>query len=802
MSLHPLLLQALDVVCSAVPEGFNARELVALTHLPRMGLIVVAAVLVTALALSLRATRGATLSTRVGLFVLRALLMLAVFALVLEPGLRSLATSRDANRVVIALDTSESMSEVNASVSSSDSREQQGARAALALVDDLQKRSEPFSPEVWLFDGTFRPAAPNELEQLASGALKATGTDTRLSVPVTSTPLGEGTKPLGGVVLISDGADTSGLGTALTAGLRDDVQKLQAPLHTVSVGEAEAWKDIALDRVIADEFAFVRNKVSLDVIVRHKGFAGTTLPLTLKEDGRVVATTNVTLSDDEVAPPAGTGVRAESKATFTFEPQRAGKRVYTVSTPVHPDEKIAENNRLDFTLKIIRDRIRVLQVAGKPSWDERFVRRLLKENPSVDLISFFILRSTTDVSGASNRELSLIPFPTHELFTEQLGTFDVVIFQDFNYRPYQMGMYLDNVRKFVEEQGGGFLMIGGALSFSEGEYDGTPVADILPVRLLPGTGHTSVERFRPLVTDAGRSHPITDLGDVATTREGFDALPELEGLNLTAGLVPGAEALLAHPFLNADGKPAPVVAVREVGKGRSMAVLTDTTWLWSLPHVGAGGRGDAHRRFYANALRWLIRDPELSRVKVSVELPSTSSEKGPSSLAVEPGAAVPLTVLSENEKYQPEGGAHVKLTLQPLDDGAQQPIVQEGDTADDGTWHTTFTPPSAGAWRVHVEAAHDGKSIGSDEDAFVVRATHKERLFREPRPDVLAALAAAGAGKAVTTGDITSLPFLDHEVTRVHKQKTEPLWNRFEALAIVMLLAGAEWWWRRRKGFA
>lgn len=774
---------------SILPDGFNTADVVSLSRLPAIVLAGAAIALAAAVGLSHLATRGAPARVRAGLFVLRAALALAVMALLLEPGLRLMSTSREANRVVVAVDTSGSMAEKDAGDGiGSRTRAQQAATAAQQIVDDLVSRSQPFAPEVWLFDDGWRRAAPDELQKLAAGTLVPEGKGSRLALPPSSISTGEREKPFGGLVVVSDGADTTGLEPALTPELREAEKGLGAPVHTVLVGEPARFKDLSLARAIADEFAFVRNKLTVEVVVRAKGFPGQRVPLTLREDGRPVSTTEVTLPEKD---------GEEIKASFTFEPQRAGKRVYTISAPVLPDETIVENNRIDFTLKLIRDRIRVLQVAGRPSWDERFVRRLLKENPSVDLISFFILRSTTDVSNASNRELSLIPFPTRELFTEELGTFDVVIFQDFNFRPYQMGMYLENVKRFVEESGGGFMMIGGDLSFSEGEYDGTPIADVLPVKLLPGTGHTSTEPFTPLVTEAGKSHPITDLGDV-TTGEGYESLPPLEGVNLVAGLADGAETLLAHPFLNVDGQAAPVVAVREVGKGRSMAVLTDSTWMWSLPHVGGGGRGDAHRRFFANALRWLIRDPELSRAKIVVDLPDAS--KG-----VEPGVGVPLEVRTFNARYQPEGKDPVKVTLTPLDapDGTP-PTVLEGVTGDDGTWRVAFTPPAPGAWRARVDAKDPtGQSpIGADEDAFVVRATATEKLHREPRPDVLAAIAAAGGGRSVRVDDVTGLPFVDKEVERVHRQRTEPLWNQAWALAVVVILAGAEWWWRRRRGFA
>jgi hypothetical protein len=259
------------------------------------------------------------------------------------------------------------------------------------------------------------------------------------------------------------------------------------------------------------------------------------------------------------------------------------------------------------------------------------------------------------------------------------------------------------------------------------------------------------------------------------------------------GLAPGAETLLAHPFLNAGKGPQPIVATREVGKGRSLAVLTDSTWLWSLPHVGAGGRGDAHRRFYANALRWLIRDPELSRVRVNATRAS-----------VGPGEEVPLEVRSFDPGYRPMGGAKLSLRLTSLDanPGEDKEHLLEGETGPDGIWRGEFLPPRAGAWRVTADAEAEGRRIGSGENAFVVRGAKNEALYSQPRPDVLRAIAAATGGKFVEVSEATELPFLDHGVERVHRQRTEPLWHHWLPLLVVVLAACVEWYWRRRRGFA
>lgn len=773
------------------PPVWNDQDLTALTSLPTWALAAVGCVLLGGLVLSTTSTRGAPLKLRGGLFALRLLLCVAVFVVLLEPGRRLLATSKESDHVIVAVDTSGSMSVGEGS----SQRVRQAAAAALDVVDDLNARG--FIPEIELFAGDTKKATVDELKALRDGTATADGSESRLQSVVDAVSDDAGA-PLGGVVVISDGADTTGLTPSLSVDLRERLTRLgaplQAPVHAVVIGADANFKDVVVERAVADEFAFVRNPLKVEVSLRQRGYEGTVVPVTLAEDGLIVARTEVTLPKD-----------GES-ATVKFEvtPQRAGKRLYTVQSPVLDGEAIRENNRLDFTVKLIRDRIRVLQVAGRPSWDERFVRRLLKENPSVDLISFFILRSTTDISGAPNSEMSLIPFPTKELFTEQLHTFDVVIFQDFNYAPYNMGMYLKNVADYVRE-GGGFLMLGGDLTFAEGDYQNTELRDVLPLTMRAGRGNLDVEDFTPVVTEAGKNHPITDVSSaLASTEQGIAALPPLQGLNLSAGLAPGAVALLTHPFLNTDdGTPQPVIAVKDVDKGRAVAITTDTLWHWALPHVGNGGAGastgDAHRKLIANTLRWLIRDPELSHVKLTLEARGDLHSRG-----VEPGSEVTAVVRTFDAKYLPEGGAKLKLTLTPLEAGGTARSI-EGETGPDGTFRAPLMPDKAGAWRARVDVvANDGtgRPAGSDEDVFVVRGASLERLYAEARPDILKAFAAGSGGRTVDKDDVKGLEFVDHQKVRVHRQKTEPLWNTPAALAIVVALACAEWWWRRRRGFA
>ena len=140
---------------------------------------------------------------------------------------------------------------------------------------------------------------------------------------------------------------------------------------------------------------------------------------------------------------------------LSFAPDTTGTFVFTVAAPVLPGEAVAENNQRSFVLRVIRDRVRVLLVAGRPSWDERFLRGLLKQDPNVDLVSFYILRTNTDNPGPQEI-LSLIPFPVQEIFGPQLKTFDAVILCNFAYLPYRsldIERFLPNLRDYVREIG-------------------------------------------------------------------------------------------------------------------------------------------------------------------------------------------------------------------------------------------------------------------------------------------------------------------------------------------------------------
>jgi uncharacterized membrane protein len=544
--------------------------------------------------------------------------------------------------------------------------------------------------------------------------------------------------------------------------------------------------------VLADDFAFARTAVRIEAIVRVVGaeaakWVGRTLPVTLRRDGAPVRSVEITIEEG----------KSDYRVSFGFTPDRVGKYLYEISTPILDGEAIRENNARAFVLKVIRDKVRVLLVAGRPSWDERFLRGLLKHDPNVDLISFFILRTPTDLELVSSDELSLIPFPTEELFQEQLRSFDLVFLQNFNYGPYGIGAYLPEIKRYVEE-GGGLAMLGGDLSFSLGGYAHTPVADVLPVELGE---QTSVEQmvdlqpFKLQLTPEGRSHPVTALKlDLEQNDAVWRGLPELNGTNIVARARPNATVLATHPARKgADGKPLPVLTVGEAQKGRTLALTSDSSWRWGF--VAGDERSHNYTRFWQNAIRWLIKDPSLSFLRIETDQSEYSR-----------GQRVRIDVRALGADYRPLRNQEVSLSVARVLGGSSdrpEPLASKsGRTDDDGEFHAELDPPPPGGYRVTARALIGTGRATEEEEVFLVRGAGRELEDPEARDELLRLVADTTGGRYFAPGaPLGSLRMHDPRVVRVNEHRDVEVWNKWWVLTIAALCLSLNWALRRRWGY-
>jgi hypothetical protein len=409
---------------------------------------------------------------------------------------------------------------------------------------------------------------------------------------------------------------------AITDGQIHDMPKAApggAPLNLLLTAKGEET-DRRLRVIEAPGYGIVGKSVTLRVAIDDLGTPGTigahTGPatLTIRRDGQSFQTASVPV-----------GVEQHIEVPIT----RAGPTVIEMSASPLPGEVSQLNNRAVVEINGVRDRLRVLLISGEPHQGERTWRRLLKADPSVDLVHFTILRPPEKDDRTPLNELALIAFPVRELFVDKIGEFDLIILDRFQNRGLLPLPYLANIANRVR-QGGALLMSVGPEFTGATSLALTPLGSVLP----GGSSRTNAVvdgPFRPWVTDLGQRHPVTE-GLPGANPPGNAAKGPAKGPDwgpwyrrIDPGSVDG-EVLMRTP----DGQP--LLALDRAGQGRTALLLSDQIWLWSRGHEGGGPQAELLRRI----AHWLMQEPELEENALTarvadgrLRIESRSTDPGP-----------------------------------------------------------------------------------------------------------------------------------------------------------------------------
>ncbi len=381
----------------------------------------------------------------------------------------------------------------------------------------------------------------------------------------------------------------------ITDGRLHDIERapdLPAPLHTLLTGQPTDW-DRRLIVSNAPAFAILDEEFTLTLRIEDQGAApdATSVPLSISIDGEDPITVSVPIGEDIGLP---------------IKLPHGGMNVLQFTIPTADDELTNRNNAAVVQINGVRDRLSVLLVSGEPHPGERTWRNLLKSDAAVDLVHFTILRPPEKQDGVPVNELSLIAFPTRELFLEKIHDFDLIIFDRYRRRGILPSAYLDNIRSYVE--------LGGAVLVSSGpEYGSAESIYRSPLgQILPGapTARVFEEGFVPQITDIGQRHPVT---------EGLDALspnPDGDGpgwgrwFRLVDVLVPeGATTVMS----GLDDRP--LLTLNRIGEGRVSLIASDHSWLWDRGYEGGGPQLELLRRL----AHWMMKEPELEEEALWIE---------------------------------------------------------------------------------------------------------------------------------------------------------------------------------------
>ena len=584
---------------------------------------------------------------------------------------------------------------------------------------------------------------------------------------------------LQGVFLFSDGADLTETSGEVSRNLLESVKSLKSPVHTLQAGSNEGFKDLAIETVSVSDFGFVQQPLRISLTVFSSALGSRNIPLLLKEGEHILISKIVEVREDT----------KRYEVELEFMPQHAGKKVYSLSVPKFAGEFIHSNNKKEFEINVVRDRIRVLQLNGRPSWDSRYLREVLANNPKVDLLSFFILRNLEDNVEAPTTELSLIPFPSNLLFDDYLSSFDLVIFQNFKYDPFVDKKYLGNIQKYVQS-GGAFLMIGGDLSFQGGGYSQTPIEEILPVHFREGPQSFVDASFQPTLNEEFIQHPILRLEkDLALNREVWQSLPPLQGIN--KGLVADKNAHVLAQYMKGEEPPVPILVTGNYGKGRSVSLATDSVWNWNLRNVGSGGSGRYFQKFWNNVIDWLIAEPETRRLQL--ESDKEQYQEGEQAL-------IKFKLLKQN--YQPASEVSVTLTLKPEKSELGETIELKTDAQGEGVF--PFLPKQGGFYTAKIKVNLEGESL-TEEIMFSILQDNAE--FEKPwvNETLLKKIAQVSGGRhhRLNGNDgLDAYQFANPDVQVNSQSRKFSLWDNWWAYGLVLGFLVMDWYLRRKSGLS
>ncbi|MDM7933142.1 hypothetical protein [Tabrizicola sp.] len=390
------------------------------------------------------------------------------------------------------------------------------------------------------------------------------------------------------------------------------VPNLPAPLQVLLTGQEADWdrrlvvKDAPAFAIIGEEFNLT---LRIEDIGAVPGLAGGEADLTISVDAEEPATFRVPVNQDLDLP---------------VKLPHGGMNVLQFSVAPVAGELTDRNNASAIQINGVRDRLRVLLVSGEPHAGERVWRNLLKSDASVDLVHFTILRPPEKQDGVPVDELSLIAFPTRELFIEKIDEFDLIVFDRYRMRGILPMSYIENVVNYV--RGGGTVLVAAGPEY--GAVDSlyrSPLSEILPVA---PTAQVVEQGYRPTLTDLGRRHPVTEGLEDGAPEGGWG-----RWFRLVEVVQTGGQLLMTGP----DDRP--LLVLDRVDQGRIAVLASDHAWLWGRGYEGGGPQLELLRRL----AHWMLKEPELEEETLTATLRGQAVTITRRSLAEEAPGPVTIT---------------------------------------------------------------------------------------------------------------------------------------------------------------
>ena len=610
-------------------------------------------------------------------------------------------------------------------------------------------------------------------DRVASAAdLKFGGTATRLGQALDRARDELSGLPLAGLVMVSDGADTS------DAAIDETLASLKArsiPVFTVGVGQERFAHDVQVTRVETPRSVLKGTALVVDVVLSQTGYGGQTVPLSVEDDGRIVSTQEVTLPPD--------GESATVKVRFTAN--EAGARTFKFRVPTQAGEQVTQNNARDALIQVNDRAEKVLYYEGEPRFELKFLRRAVEADKNLQVVTLDRTAENKYYRQAVTSADELIggfPKTREELFQYRaliLGSVEAASFT-----PEQLRMIAD----FVNKRGGGLLMLGGRRSFAEGGWGGTPVGEVLPVVMESSNTKYFSEPFQAKPTRAGATFPVTQIaGDEKASSAKWNDMPPVSSVNAIHQVKAGATVLLTG--VDNRRQDQIVLAYQRYGRGKAIAMPVQDTWMWRMD-AKVAVTDTTHVMFWRRLIRWLV-DGVPEQVNVT-----TTADR------VEPGEPIKLSAEVLDAAYMEVNDSRVVAKV-TSPSGRTTELPVEWTVTKDGEYRTSFVPDESGIYDVRVSAARDQKELGTSAIHVRVSAGDAEYFDAAMRAPLLKRIAEDTGGRFFTPANASSLPeaisYSGRGVTVVEERE---LWDMPALFIALVGFVAAEWGYRRMKGLA
>jgi uncharacterized membrane protein len=693
----------------------------------------------------------------IAIWLLESGLIGLILFLLWHPAL-SIATLRPQQNVVAVLvDDSRSMSIDDAS----------GTReaAAKATLDSgvLKGLSDRFQVRLYKFG-----REPERIQK--PDQLTATASASRLGETLERVLAESSSLPLGAIVMLSDGADNAGgIDLATIAAIR----RQRIPIHTIGYGKEHPDKDVEITDAVVPARALPDSKLTATVTLQNWGVSGAKSKLTVRESGKVLVSQDVTFRDNGVLQPE----------TLVFNGGTAGPKTIEISVDPVAGEANTLNNKITRVVNVEARKPRILYIQGEPVWEYKFIRRAIEDYPDIGIELPSMLRTTQNkiyrqgIRDAKELEDGF-PVKPEELFAYQgiiIGGVEASYFT----APQQQA-----IKDFVDRRGGGILFIAGRASLSDGGWQNSPMADLVPVRLPDNRGTFHRDFSSVSITQQGAQSVMTRLDEnPARNAERWKKIPQIANYQDVGEPKPGATTLLE---VAPPGKRAmPLLVTQNFGRGRSVLFATEGSWRWKmwLDHADK-----THATFWQQMFRHLVNDAP-GQVVATTPKSVLSDETN-----------LPIRVEVRDKQYKPVTNAKVQARfLQP--DGTSATMELSPVPLEEGIYGGEWNAEKPGSYVVEVLAGQDAEKVGQDVLTFRREDGVAENFHTSQNKELLAKLSEQTGGRYYKPSEASKLTNeISYSEAGITTRETRDLWDMPVIFLLAMTIRASEWLLRRKWG--